>query len=194
MVSILSRRADDVRNPGQHRQQGTRSETVIGMDILQPEPGGRAAMHQPATTTASARAADVQVPPPAYTGLELPLVRTSSSGRTLVNPTGSRRRWKTVQIEWAYHPAISGRWYIYRLLRFLRMDKEVLKPGFPEVFEELLDEGHVDLSEQEKIRELYAARISHLNEWVIPTLAATRLWMALTEVCIVLQLRTSSTV
>lgn len=62
------------------------------------------------------------------------------------------------------------------------MKREALQSDFPDDFEEVLDEGSIDLAGQEKVRELFAARIHHLNEWMLQPLAATRLWMALVEV------------
>lgn len=62
------------------------------------------------------------------------------------------------------------------------MKREALQSDFPDDFEEVLDEGSVDLAGQEKVRELFAARIHHLNEWMLQPLAATRLWMALVEI------------
>lgn len=171
--------------PGHYRLQRPRGEPVFDVPIgnLRPEEADRAeAPHD--TADESATPAGVQAPPPAYTGLQLPLVRTTSSGRTLVNPTGSGRRSKATKIDWHYHPAISGKWYLYRLLRFLRRDRERLQTEFPEVFEEVLIEGNVDPEEQDKIRELFLARITHLNDWVLESLAGTRLWMALVEVSV----------
>lgn len=182
MASYYSRRIYNMQLPGHYRLQRTRGEPVFDVPIgnLQAGPSSDHPASEPASQESTA--ASVQVPPPSYTGLQLPLVRTTSSGRTLVNPTGSGRRSKVTKIEWSYHPAISGRWYFLRLFRFLRKDREALKTDFPQAFEEVLLEGNVDPAEQEKVRELYLARINHLNEWVLEPLAATRLWMALVEV------------
>lgn len=182
MASYYSRRIYNMQLPGHYRLQRTRGEPVFDVPIgnLQAGPSSDHPASEPANHEGTA--ANVQVPPPSYTGLQLPLVRTTSSGRTLVNPTGSGRRSKVTKIQWSYHPAISGRWYFLRLFRFLRKDREALKADFPQAFEEVLLEGNVDPAEQEKVRELYLARINHLNEWVLEPLAATRLWMALVEV------------
>lgn len=178
MASLYSRPIYNLRLPGHYRLQHPRSDPVFDVPIG--ELPAQTSDH--AATAGHASTGNVQIPPPAYTGIQLPLVRTTSSGRTLVNPTGSGRRSKVVKIAWAYHPAISGRWYLARLYRFLKMEREALKSDFPDEFEEVLDEGNVDLAEQEKIRELFSARIHHLNEWMLEPLAATRLWMALVEV------------
>lgn len=187
MASLYSRPIYNLRLPGHYRLHPPAGEPVFDVPIAQLPPArshadGSAPPPAPAAAAvASSRSAgtrEVQVPPPAYTGLELPLSRTISSGRTLVNP----RRSKATKIAWAYHPAISGRWYFYRLFRFLKKQHEKLQSQFPDEFEEVLDEGNVDPAEQEKIRELYSARIHHLNEWMLQPLAATRLWMALVEV------------
>lgn len=175
MASLYSRPIYNLRLPGHYRLQQPRGETVFDVPI-----GALPVDH--AATATSASAGNVQVPPPAYTGLQLPLVRTTSSGRTLVNGSGGARRSKVLKLSWAYHPAISGRWYLYRLFRFLKRDREALQSDFPDDFEEILDEGNVDSAEQDKIREIYSARIHHLNEWLLQPLAATRLWMALVEV------------
>jgi hypothetical protein len=62
------------------------------------------------------------------------------------------------------------------------MKRERLQDEFPDDFEEVLDEGGVPSEGQEKIRELYAARVHHLNDWLLSGLPATRLWMAIVEV------------
>lgn len=146
---------------------------------------------EPSTTTSAPSPApvsiSVQVPPPAYTGNGLPLVRTTSSGRTLVPAPGSAggRRSRAVKIAWAYHPAISGHWwyiYLFRLFRFLAIQKESLIGDLPNELEEILDTSGIDLREQQKMNELFSARISHLNNWVLPDLASTRLWLSIVEV------------
>ena len=96
-----------------------------------------------------------------------------------------------VKLNWSYHPALSGkRVWLHRLPRFLRRDRETLDPAFPAEFSELLASTGQAGEEHEgalKVRELWQARISHLNTWVIPDrLVATRFWTALMEVSCVL--------
>lgn len=126
-------------------------------------------------------------PPPAYVGAGLPLSRTVSSGATLVSNGSSTRRSRVVKVKWSYHPALSGKGvWLHRLPRFLRRDRETLDPDFPAEFSELLTSTGQAGEEHEgalKVRELWQARVSHLNTWVIPDrLVATRFWTALMEV------------
>ena len=132
-------------------------------------------------------------PPPAYVGagIPLPLSRTVSFGATLVSHgsgAGHARRSRVVKVGWSYHPALAGpRLWLNRLPRLLRRDKEVLDLDFPAEFNELLASAGQGGEEHDgglKIRELWQARVSHLNTWVIPErLVASRFWTALMEVC-----------
>lgn len=126
-------------------------------------------------------------PPPAYVSAGLPLSRTISSGATLVSNGSSTRRSRVVKVNWSFHPALSGRRIsLHRLPRFFRRDREALKADFPQDFEELLvaaGQGGEETEGVLKIRELWKARVSHLNTWVIADrLVATRFWIAIMEV------------
>ena len=129
------------------------------------------------------------VPPPAYNRSPgLPLSRTISSGRTLINP----QRSCTVQIEWVRHPALRGGWWAwtYRWLYFLRFDKEWLDHKVPEEFKLLFEESAgLETRDKRKAMETFEQRVGHLNRWIIPDmLCLTRFWMVMllvVDVCII---------
>ena len=128
----------------------------------------------------------MRAPPPAYrgTGAGLPLSRTVSSGATLVSTSGGSRRSRVCKVAWAYHPSLSGPHQLRdRLYRYLSRKQEVLSLDFPPEFNELLLAGSAKEQDIVKIQELWQARISHLNDWIIPDrLAVTRQWLAVLEV------------
>jgi len=126
------------------------------------------------------------IPPPAYHhhGPGLPLVRTTSSGATLVSGVGSSRKSRVVKLDWEFHPSISGPHQKRdRLMRYLARKPEKFSDSFPDEFMELLLAGQCSENDINKIEELYKARVDHLNNWVIPEkLVSTRFWLALLEV------------
>lgn len=138
--------------------------------------GDLALPRHPTTTTISTAAP--AAPPPAYGGPGLPLSRTVSSGRTLTNP----RRSAIVKLAWASHPALGGSWLAapVRLIRYLRMEGEVVSSQFPDEFTEVLDaSAGVTEDDIRKAEQLFEARVNHLNKWIIAdALALTRFWMA----------------
>lgn len=126
--------------------------------------------------------------------LELPLSRTVSSGATLVASStlpisfnaSIRRPGRSHKVQWAYHPALVGpkfsRWFL-GLFRYLRRQPEMLENSFPSNFQHALLESGFPEEDCNKVRELYVARIDHLNDYIIPDcLIITRVWMALMQV------------
>lgn len=113
----------------------------------------------------------------------LPLSRTVSSGATLVaNRFINSRRSASHILEWEYHPALAGSKasrVFSRYYRYLTRQAEALSTDFPA--EALLQEL-TDL-EREKVKQLYVARINHINKWVIPDcLVRTRFCLCLLEI------------